>query len=184
MSNIVIEIKAPELANALQALAAAIAGRQTDKPSCPVPEPKSSAPVPAPKPVPAPAVPVSVAPPAPAPTVPTPAPIPVAAPVAAPAASVPAAPPQPVVPTSAPQYTYEMLFNAAAALMGLCRHPPSPFRLRLRLRLPQYQPPRQSPLPRRLRLPRLPCLPHRLSPLCRPAPRNTPMRCSLTPPLP
>lgn len=111
MSNFVIEIKAPELANALQALAAAIAGRQTDKPSCPVPEPKSSAPVPAPKPVPAPAVPVSVAPPAPAPTVPTPAPIPVAA------------PPQPVVPTSAPQYTYEMLFNAAAALMGQNKGP-------------------------------------------------------------
>lgn len=111
MSNIVIEIKAPELTNALQALAAAIAGRQTDKPSCPVPEPKSSAPVPAPKPVPAPAVPVSVAPPAPAPTVPTPAPIPVAA------------PPQPVVPTSAPQYTYEMLFNAAAALMGQNKGP-------------------------------------------------------------
>ncbi len=124
MSNIVIEIKAPELANALQALAAAIAGRQTDKPSCPVPEPKSSAPVPAPKPVPAPAVPVSVAPPAP--TVPTPAPIPVAAPVAAPAAPaapVPAVPPQPVVPTSAPQYTYEMLFNAAAALMGQNKGP-------------------------------------------------------------
>ena len=111
MSNIVIEIKAPELTNALQALAAAIAGRQTDKPSCPVPEPKSSAPVPAPKPVPAPAVPVSVAPPAPAPTVPTRAPIPVAA------------PPQPVVPTSAPQYTYEMLFNAAAALMGQNKGP-------------------------------------------------------------
>lgn len=124
MSNFVIEIKAPELANALQALAAAIAGRQTDKPSCPVPEPKSSAPVPAPKPVPAPAVPVSVAPPAP--TVPTPAPIPVAAPVAAPAAPaapVPAVPPQPVVPTSAPQYTYEMLFNAAAALMGQNKGP-------------------------------------------------------------
>ena len=124
MSNIVIEIKAPELANALQALAAAIAGRQTDNPSGPVPEPKSSAPVPAPKPVPAPAVPVSVAPPAP--TVPTPAPIPVAAPVAAPAAPaapVPAVPPQPVVPTSAPQYTYEMLFNAAAALMGQNKGP-------------------------------------------------------------
>lgn len=105
MSNIVIEIKAPELANALQALAAAIAGRQTDKPSCPVPEPKSSAPVPAPKPVPAPAVPVSVAAPA------------------APAAPVPAVPPQPVVPTSAPQYTYEMLFNAAAALMGQNKGP-------------------------------------------------------------
>lgn len=123
MSNIVIEIKAPELANALQALAAAIAGRQTDKPSCPVPEPKSSAPVPAPKPVPAPVVPVSVAPPAPAPTVPTRAPIPVTAPVMPPAAPVPAAPPQPVVPTSAPQYTYEMLFNAAAALMGQNKGP-------------------------------------------------------------
>ena len=36
---------------------------------------------------------------------------------------MPAAPPQPVVPTSAPQYTYEMLFNAAAALMGQNKGP-------------------------------------------------------------
>ncbi len=124
MSNFVIEIKAPELANALQALAAAIAGRQMDKLSCPAPKPKAAAPVPTPTPAavaasPRPAVPVSVAPPAP--TVPTPAPIPVATPVMPPAA--PAAPPQPIMPTSAPQYTYEMLFNAAAALMGQNKGP-------------------------------------------------------------
>lgn len=113
MSNFTIEIKAPELANALQALAAAIAGRQTEKLSCPAPEPRAATPVPVPVPtVPQhPAVPVSAAPPAPAATAP------VAAPVMPPAA------PAPVVPTSAPQYTYEMLFNAAAALMGQNKGP-------------------------------------------------------------
>lgn len=126
MSNFVIEIKAPELANALQALAAAIAGKQMDKLSCPAPKPKAAAPMPAPTPAavaasPQPAVPVSVAPPAP--TVPPQATAPIAAPVAPPAAPVPAAPPQPVVPTSVPQYTYEMLFNAAAALMGQNKGP-------------------------------------------------------------
>lgn len=110
MSNFVIEIKAPELANALQALAAAIAGRQMDKLSCPAPKPKAAAPVPTPTPAavaasPRPAVPVSVAPPAP--TVPPQATAPIAAPVAAPAAPVPAAPPQPVVPTRpAPRNTH------------------------------------------------------------------------------
>lgn len=114
MSNFIIEIKAPELANALQALATALAGRQAGKPSCPAPEPRAAAP--APKPVPTPAA----VPPQPAQfTPPQPA-----APVAAPAAPpMPAAPPQPVVPTSAPQYTYDMLFNAAAALMGQNKGP-------------------------------------------------------------
>lgn len=123
MSNFVIEIKAPELANALQALAAAIAGRQMDKLSCPAPEPRTAAPVPAPVPIvpQPPAAPVSLMPQTPiAPPQPN---APVAAPVAPPATPVPAAQPQPVVPTSAPQYTYEMLFNAAAALMGQNKGP-------------------------------------------------------------
>lgn len=123
MSNFVIEIKAPELANALQALAAAIAGRQMDKLSCPAPEPRTAAPVPAPVPIvpQPPAAPVSLMPQTPiAPPQPN---APVAAPVAPPATPVPAAQPQSVVPTSAPQYTYEMLFNAAAALMGQNKGP-------------------------------------------------------------
>ena len=37
--------------------------------------------------------------------------------------AAPAAPPQPIMPTSAPQYTYEVLFNAAAALMGQNKGP-------------------------------------------------------------
>lgn len=118
MSNFTIEIKAPELANALQALAAAIAGRQTEKLSCPAPEPRAAAPVPVPVPTAPqqPAAPVSAAPPVPA------APAPVAAPVAPPAAPVPVAA-APIVPTCAPQYTYDMLFNAAAALMGQNKGP-------------------------------------------------------------
>lgn len=123
MSNFVIEIKAPELANALQALATAIAGRQMDKLSCPAPEPRTAAPVPAPVPIipQPPAAPVSLMPQTPiAPPQPN---APVAAPVAPPATPVPAAQPQSVVPTSAPQYTYEMLFNAAAALMGQNKGP-------------------------------------------------------------
>lgn len=109
MSNIVIEIKAPELANALQSLASALTGKRTDKFGC-----LSSDPAPAPAAAPAPefqpGIPVSAAPPTRV------VPPRTAAPVAAPTA--PATPPPPVVPTSVPQYTYDMLFNAAAILMG------------------------------------------------------------------
>jgi len=124
MSNFVIEIKAPELSNALQALAAALAGKQTGKPSCPAPETRAAALAPKPAPSPA-AVPPQPAVPPSQFTPPQPA-APVAVPVAPPAAptpTAPAVPPQPVVPTSAPQYTYDMLFNAAAALMGQNKGP-------------------------------------------------------------
>jgi len=97
MSNFTITIQAPELVNAILALAQALGQKQTQ---------------PAPVQEPVPAAPVSVQPPAGVPTAPA------AAPAQAPA---PTQPPAPAVPTTTQTYTMEQLAVAATQLVDAGR---------------------------------------------------------------
>lgn len=145
MSELTIKIEAPELSAAIQQLAEAMKPHKPAEQAIQEPKPAARAttiPVPTapavsvstapvtPAATPVPAVPVSAtaaAPPTVRPATPIPAAmtaptaqpvvpaVPVSAPVPAPAPTTPAAP---VAPTSAPQYTFDMLFNATAQLMN------------------------------------------------------------------
>lgn len=130
MSNFTITIQAPELVNAILALAQALGQKQTQL--APVQEPVPAAPAqtptapaaptqipaappastPAPVQEPVPAAPVSVQPPAGVPTAPA------AAPAQAPA---PTQPPAPAVPTTTQTYTMEQLAVAATQLVDAGR---------------------------------------------------------------
>lgn len=139
MTELTIKIEAPELSAAIRQLAESMKPRkaaeneiQNPKPTVPTPSaPIQAAPVPAPTSAPViPATPIPAAMTAPAaqpaaPSLPTAAvvaqtrPAVTAAPASAPTApAVPVSAPAPVAPTSAPQYTFDMLFNATAQLMN------------------------------------------------------------------
>jgi hypothetical protein len=111
MLNIVIEVKAPEIVDALKTLTGALAGVELitqPAPAQPAPQP-APAPAPAqPAPQPAPAPAPQPAPAQPAPAQPAPQPTP-------PPASVPVAP--------APQYTIEQLGVAAGPLVDAGKGP-------------------------------------------------------------
>lgn len=133
MTELTIKIEAPELSAAIRQLAESMKPHkaaeneiQNPKPTVPAPPaPVQAAPVPAPTATPViPATPIPAAMTAPAaqpaaPTVPTAAVVaPTRPAVTAAPAPAPVTPASPVAPTSVPQYTFDMLFNATAQLMN------------------------------------------------------------------